>query len=127
MGAGLMGAGLGNANSAASVPDITVDIGNQPVLPKRIQVVTLGSAPTIQIVRAARLILSNLSATAETLVWVNLGQFSVPVSIPPTATPVVNYIVELFNGIVPIEITDFSLPQAVPGMTGSIALLLMEY
>lgn len=107
---------------------LTLALGDaEPPRTHRVQLVTLGSAPTVQIVRSARLILSNLSAAAVSIVFVNLGTFSIPVCIPAAATPIVNFTIEVCNGMAPVEITDFSIPNLPVGFAGMITLLLTEW
>lgn len=97
--------------------------------PKQVQVVTLQSAPTIQLARTVRIIGLNLAATAAATIFLNLGSFVVPVFIPAAATPVMNLEIEVHNGLQPIEVTDFSLPpeQIPAGFTGQFFLLIIEH
>jgi hypothetical protein len=96
---------------------------------KHVQVLTLGSAPAKRLYRTVRIIGANISATAATVVWVNLGKFSVPVNYPVAASPT-SFQLELYNStIAPIEITDFSIAasQIPAGATGTLTLFLVEH
>lgn len=98
---------------------------------RRAELVSLGSAPTIQRARTVRLLVYNLSTTQATgaLIFINIGKLTIPYFVPPQATPILNDRLEIHNGVAPMEISDFTIPPAMipPGMTGGFFLLLVEH
>lgn len=93
-------------------------------IPAPIEIVTPGNRPAARMFRAVRVIVSGAYLATAGIVYVNLGSVAVPVALP-AAAPGSTYTIDLYDGVMPVQVDQCELSQPLAG--GAISVFLVAF